>query len=358
MQHTVLVGTYTEIVHFGTGQIFSGKGRGIHAIRIDTDTWRYRLDSVLPTTNPSWVTEWPDHGRIYWCEETEEGRIKSAIIQNGTMVTTFIPDTVERPTKGANPCHVFVLPLHFLLITCNYSGGNITISHLREDGSIGEVCQTIAFTGRGPHPQRQEQSHPHTVNANPQGTHLIVCDLGLDTLHCFAIADIVQEFAVPSHDVSLPPGSGPRMCVFNDQGSMCYVVCELSNTIEVFRCDDRGVPEHHIQSIGTVPSGVKESSAAHVQLVVDDTILAVSNRGHDSITFFRVRSDGKLFHLYAHPCSGATPRAFFLADDASWMAISYQDSDLVEICDVELDILKVTTRMLIPIGSPVSLVCL
>jgi 6-phosphogluconolactonase len=148
------------------------------------------------------------------------------------------------------------------------------------------------------------------------------------------------------------------MCVFNDQGSMCYVVCELSNTIEVFRCDDRGVPEHHIQSIGTVPSGVTENSAAHVQLVVDDTILAVSNRGHDSITFFRVRPDGKLFHLYAHPCSGATPRAFFLADDASWMAIAYQDSDLVEICDVELDILKVTTRMLIPVGSPVSLVSL
>ena len=36
--HLVYVGTYTEAIRFGTGQILRGKGKGIHIYRFDPAT--------------------------------------------------------------------------------------------------------------------------------------------------------------------------------------------------------------------------------------------------------------------------------------------------------------------------------
>ena len=58
MKQTLLIGTYTEDILFGTGQLFRGQGKGISICCFEDGV----IDEIgtLPVRNPSFVCSHPD----------------------------------------------------------------------------------------------------------------------------------------------------------------------------------------------------------------------------------------------------------------------------------------------------------
>ena len=56
METFFYVGTYTQPIHFGTGEVLLGKGGGIYCIALDHDTGAARVVHVNPSVpNPSFL---------------------------------------------------------------------------------------------------------------------------------------------------------------------------------------------------------------------------------------------------------------------------------------------------------------
>jgi 6-phosphogluconolactonase len=78
----VFVGTYTEPILFGTGQILRGKGQGIHIYRFDLTSGALEPHGVAEgVRNPSYLAIHPSRRFLYAVNEMKEfeGRPSGAI---------------------------------------------------------------------------------------------------------------------------------------------------------------------------------------------------------------------------------------------------------------------------------------
>src|SRR5690606_31024572 len=130
--------------------------------------------------------------------------------------TAFRPQTPGEPLAtvrvgGDSGCHAVVIAEGRALAVCNYGTGEIAVVQLDAMGVPTASIPQQVFThhGTGPRAERQEGPHAHFSGVAPGGTHLLVADLGSDTLWCHGIgADgLLEPAGVAAH---LPPGAGPR----------------------------------------------------------------------------------------------------------------------------------------------------
>ena len=71
-------------------------------------------------------------------------------------------------------------------MVANYSGANVTVLPINEDGSLGEVSSEVKREGTGPNTERQDQSRPHAAVFDPAGSFVAVADLGTDSVVTYA----------------------------------------------------------------------------------------------------------------------------------------------------------------------------
>ena len=69
----VYVGTYTDLIKFGTGQIFEGKGKGIYLLELDLGTGEVKaLETFTNIVNPSYLAINNNGGFLYAVNEIKE----------------------------------------------------------------------------------------------------------------------------------------------------------------------------------------------------------------------------------------------------------------------------------------------
>ncbi len=109
-----------------------------------------------------------------------------------------------------------------------------------------------------------------------------------------------------------------------------------------------------VQTLPTVPASV-ESHGADIHLSPDGRFLYCSNRGHDSITTFRVdQENGSLVEIGHSFTGGATPRNFTLTPDGNWLLVANQNGDCIAIFAIDKETGNLTdTGKRIEIGTPV-----
>ena len=73
MKEVFLVGTYTEPILFGTGQVLEGQGKGIYACNLDLETGAAKLLSVTKgVRNPSYLAFDQERKFLYVVNELKE----------------------------------------------------------------------------------------------------------------------------------------------------------------------------------------------------------------------------------------------------------------------------------------------
>jgi 6-phosphogluconolactonase len=342
MDFSVYVGTYTEDILFGTGQVLHGKGRGIYYSNLDPATFQLTPPvCAAETRNPSYLAIDSAQRHVYAVNE-----LKVYEHQPGGSLSAFEVDPGSHrlallntmPTMGTDPCHVVLNAAETHTFVSNFMSGSVCVFPLQPDGSLAPSSQFIQHTGASVNKARQNGPHAHALTFDRSNKRAFVPDLGIDKVIIYN-TDFVRGTLTPNEPshFATEPGSGPRHCEFSEDGRFCYLINELSSTISVLQYDaDRGRLAF-LQQISTTPESFHgHNTCADIHILPRGEYLYGSNRGHDSIAIYRVDRETGLLSTIEFMDSGVkTPRSLAIDPSGRLLIVAGQDTDNLVVFAVD-----------------------
>jgi len=342
----VIVGAYTK-----------GKSKGLAVYRFYAETGKLAYLSQLDdVSNPSYLTLSADNKFVYAVNENDQGEVSAFNFTPKTGQLKFINKT---STLGGSPCYVSVDKKQKNLFIANYSGGNIAVVPVNEDGSVAPAVQTIKDPGHGPNKERQEQAHVHTAVLSPDEKYVLYTDLGTDKINITKYKGGKTQPIVPANPafVSVTGGYGPRHLAFSGDKKYLYLVTEMGSSVVVFDYNN-GKPKQK-QDITLLADGFKGATgAADIHISADGKFLYATNRGDaNDISVFSVNPvDGTLTFVQRLPSGGKGPRNFAIDPTGNWLLVAHQNSDSIIVFRIDPATGKLTqTFNRYEVGNPVCI---
>jgi 6-phosphogluconolactonase len=330
----VFIGTYTEPIVFGTGQILQGKGKGIYVFRMDVSSGSLEQCGLTEgVQNPSFLAFHPSRRFLYAVNELKEFE---GATTGAASAFSMDPDTGElgflnsKATHGTDPCHLTVDRTGRYVLVANFMSGSVCVLPIREDGSLGDATDVVQHQGSSVDPARQSGPHAHAAVQDATGRYVFVPDLGLDRVMVYRF-DATRGKLEPNDEpwADVTPGGGPRQIAMHPVGRYAYVINELNSTMTAFQYDgDRG-SLRAIQTLSTLPEDFEgTSTCAEAQISPSGRLLYGSNRGHDSIVIYAVdQTDGTLTCVGHESTQGRMPRHFAVGPVGEFLLAANQDTD-------------------------------
>ena len=332
----VYVGTYTEKIRFGTGQIFEGKGEGIHIYKMypATGSWR-PFRTAKGIKNPSYLAFHPNRRFLYAVNELKSyegeatGTLSSFAIDPQSGELHFINKV---PTHGTDPCHVTVDQTGRHALVVNFANGSVSVLPIQEDGSLTDATDVIQHDGSSADPVRQSGPHAHSVTLDASNRFAYIPDLGLDKLMIYSFDS--ERGKLKPHDqpwFETKPGAGPRHFVFHPNKNFAYLINELDSTIVSLGYDRETGTVEKIQTVPALPESFGgQSTCADIHVDPSGRFLFGSNRGHDSIVIYTIDGrTGKLTYVGHESTRGRAPRNFVIDPTGKFLFAANQDTDSV-----------------------------
>ena len=147
--------------------------------------------------------------------------------------------------------------------------------------------------------------------------------------------------------ISFPSGTGPRHGVFSEDGTVLYLVSELSNELFVLDTEDWGV-RSVLPVLADGRTNIRGTAA--VRLCEEKKKLYVSTRGADVISVIDLEKMKNVQEVYS---GGKSPRDFILCD--GYLITGNRYSDSVVSFELKEDGLVGSEISRINIPQPVSL---
>lgn len=306
-----------------------------------------RRAGMVETPQPGWITSHPELPVLYAVNEVRQDASVSsfAIEPDGHTLTAL----TSRPTPPM-PCHCSVDATGRYLLVATFAGGSVHLFGLESDGSIGAQLDAHQHVGSSVHPRRQTGPHPHAVVIDPTNRFVLVPDLGTDRLNVYEL-DLENARLLPrlNRAAYLTPGSGPRHVAFNGNGTLVYLMNEMSASISVYAFDNTNGALSLLQSVDLLPTdflGVR--SGAAIAISPDGHFLYSTTRSHgssgeppirglDSIVWFEIASDGTLEFRGRTSSQGQIPRSFTLDAAGERLYVAHQCSGSIVTFGIEED---------------------
>jgi 6-phosphogluconolactonase len=359
-------------VWFGTYTSAKTGSEGIYVARFDTDSGAVsRPVLAVSAKNPSFLAFHPRLPLLYAVSEiaAADGRPSGAVEAFAIdEATGSLASRGAAATGGAGPCHVAVDPQGRVVLAANYGGGSVACLGLADDGRLQPLVSGSDGSGvlqhawqrdgeTGLNPQRQDKPHAHSVDVIDD--HVVVCDLGLDTvfLHRF---DPARATLASAQATKLAAGAGPRHFALHPDRRRCWCANELDRTVTSLRLDERPWRLTVEGTHATLPPHVGDRSGystAEIAVHPDGRFVYVSNRGHDSIAMFRIVDDtSALEFLGTEPTRGKTPRHFAIAPGGRFLLAGGQASNTVTVFAIDKATGRLTfTGTSVVVPSPVCI---
>ena len=328
----------TQDVWIGTGSAWPSQG--IYHAQLDLDTGKLsRPYLAAEVSGPGFLAMHPKGTHLYAAGSLEgvPSVIAYKIAREGSSTLQPIGSAA---IGDGGATHLAISSNGRMLITAQYGGGSVAVFHIDDQGQLSERHQLLEHMGGSTGvPERQDAPHPHWVGFSPDQRFVLVPDLGMDAVVTYHV-DGVNHRLLPSHRNSMVPGGGPRHMKWHPNGKWAYVLNELSLSLTL--CDylsDEGrlLPR---QTVDTVPQEVlmqeRFVSASEVRVHPNGRFAYSANRGHDTITVFRIDGEtGSLSVVEREFVRGATPRNFNLDPAGRWLLAAGQDSHTLASFEVD-----------------------
>ena len=326
-------------VWIGTG---GGPAKGIYHATFNTKTGKISATELAAEIGrPGFLAMHPKGTHLYAVGSLDEpcvaaykieGKLKDAKL-------TFV-NSVAIGDGGAS--HIAIDPTGSMILTAQYGGGSTAAFSVNKDGSLKERTGLVEHEGgSGVAGARQKASHAHWAGFSPDNRYGFVPDLGLDKVVIYKV-DPKTAKITPHGAGILPPGAGPRHMKFHTTGKWAYVLHELDLAVTVYDYNaDAGMMKAK-QTILTVPKDelddLKAKSCSEIRVHPSGKFVYAANRGHDTITAFRVNQDsGELKVIEREHVRGATPRNFNLDPSGKWLIAAGQQSHNLAVFEVNQD---------------------
>lgn len=319
MPRRILIGTYT-----GPSKS-AGESKGLYVAEWNDSAGTLgplRLLAELP--HPSFMTFHPSRPVVYVASEVESGAVVAYRLHAGNLV-----EAGRRPSHGDHPCHVTTDPRGECLVVSNYSSGTAAVYWMADGVPSGDP-HVIRLEGKGPD-HRQAGPHAHSAAFEPGGDRFWIQDLGSDRLWGFRLDRTRRTVApLPAPWTKLAPGCGPRHLAFHPVQPRGWVINELDSTVTGLSLTSAGLEV--TETLPTLPAGtVVRNDCADIHVSPDGRFLYGSNRGHDSLSVWRIVDDGRLTPVQHISSGGQHPRNFALSPDGNWLLCANRDSDNIVV---------------------------
>lgn len=324
----VFVGTYNR-----------GKGPGIHTFELDHATGSLRkIAETSDITNPSFLVLRADQRFLYTvCDLPGTGGSIAAFAVDPSTFALRLINT--QPSHGKVPCHLSVDPAGRSLFVANYGDGAVASYPLATDGSIRPAGTVYQHQGTSVDASRQEGPHAHSITLDPAGRFVFVADLGTDEILGFKV-DHAAGKMTPNEPFAtkVTPGAGPRHFAFAPSGKHAYVINELDSTVIVYDYDATSGRLAQRQIVSTRDPAKKhaENYPAEVRISDDGRFLYGSNRRHENIVVFAIRtSDGTLTLVQHQSTHISEPRHFNLTPQGDYLISGNQSTNSLALFRVD-----------------------
>jgi len=343
-------------VYFGTG----GPGaKGIYHAVFNTEKGTLSPAKLAHEIgSPGFLALSPDGTRLYAAATKDNvgGVAAYRIGEDGTLECFHF-----EPTGDGGAAHVAVHPSGKFLLTAQYGGGSTSLLPLDGEGKPGVATVTEHEGGSAVVQGRQDSPHPHYCGFSPDGKFALVPDLGLDGIVIYRIDP--DKPAITKHGFAASvPGGGPRHFKFSKDGKHLYLLNELSLSTTVFAWDGSAGTATRLATVPTLSEDAKDAesfnAAAEIVLHPSGSFVYASNRGHDSVTVYRVKEGGAdLEVIQVQPVRGAFPRNINLDPTGNWLLTAGADSHTVAVHAVAPDTGKLTYQRgaIIQVPAPICI---
>jgi len=329
-----------------------------------------------PCMNPAFSRFHPRKNVLYTCTESvaEHGEIDSWQVDPKTGQLSKLHSC---NAGGTSTCYIFLDKACKNMLVVNYWNATIGVFGLDEETGAVTTLRSLFDPNEGrkmkatsdkhvnhsmndedAQKERQADPHSHAVILDPFfGQIAYVPDLGMDLIRQFRFDSEAGKLSAAGTMSSGPAGRkalGPRYIEFHPSLPYCYVVNELASDVSVFAFDreaaeaiigvsgdspaDAARPTLKIiQSVRTIPDAFpgEMNTCGRICVHSSGDFVLVSNRGHDSITVFRVHKEadhrGMLSVASTQHTRGATPRHFQFDSSGQWLITANQDSDSIGV---------------------------
>ncbi len=363
MSNLVFVGTYSEPILFGTGQVLQGQGKGIYCFRFDPDVGALTLAGITEgVRNSSYLCFDPKRQFLYCVNEYKEfegkpsGAVSAFRIDHESGALTFLN---QKASHGTDPCHLIVDHSGRNVLIANFASGSVCVLPIRPDGSLDDASEVIQHRGgSGVDPKRQAGPHAHAVAIDAANRYVFVTDLGLDKVMIYAFDPEHGKLVPNPHQpsVSVAPGAGPRQLVMHPNGRFMYLINELNSTMTAYAYEAATGSLTELQTLPTLPASFAGPNiCAEVQITPDGKFLYGSNRGPDNLVIYAVDSTRGTLSLVGHESTrGKIPRNFEVSPKGDFLAAANQDSNDVVMFRVDRATGKLTpTGCVVEAGTPI-----
>lgn len=314
-------------VFLGTDQ-----GKGIYRARWNAATGELGpVELAIATPRPDFFAKYPKLPVLYSVNSVGDGKgaVSSFRIDAAHGGLTHL-NTVS--SHGDGPCAVSVDATGTMAFVANYGGGSFAAYALQPDGTLGRTVDTLMCQGNpacgttGPVKDRQDAAHIHCVTLSPDNQHVVVCDLGDDSIEVFPIHPGSKPSVGPAQRVAARAGSGPRHVAFHPNGRWLYCIHELDSTIDLYDWHpEPGKPPMTLRpgsTISTITPAQKPKPHTACEIVIspDGRFAYACTRFTDEITTYRIDPQtGLLTELQRLSCGGQVPRYIAFDPTHRWL---------------------------------------
>jgi 6-phosphogluconolactonase len=310
----------TKDISFFVGTYTDGESKGIYKYNLKADGKLEPIGLAAVTDNPSFLAVSSDNKFLVSISEVDRdnvGNVESFLISRDTL--SFID---RSSSGGAHPCFVAIDDNGYVL-TANYTGGNIGLLKIDNEGLLSDVLDIQQHVGSGG-TERQKSPHAHSVWFEPETNNIIAVDLGTNELHFSQLDKNENKITDNPTKIAMKQGAGPRHLAFHPNHKWLYVVNELDCTVTLLNKSDDGSYKV-VESISTLPTDYTEpNTCADIRISSDGDFLYASNRGHNSIAIFSINENGNLSLVGFESTRGDGPRNFSLSPDDNYLLVANQ----------------------------------
>lgn len=330
-----------KTVLFYIGSQDKTENAAVSLCELDLSTGKITLKESFKTApGPGYVGISPNKKNLY--AVTSDNKISAYAIGPDKKLTYLNSQSSE----GMNPCHVSLDPSGKMAFVSNYTGGSFAAYTLSGDGKVNAPSYTQQFTGTGPNEKRQEKAHAHYTAVTPNGKFVYTVDLGTDHVMNYVV-DPQTGVLKPNPAqtaYNAKPGSGPRHFVIVPSGKYMYLLNELDLTVTACAISETGVITT-IAAYPTIPADFSgPSTSAAIHLHPNGKFVYTSNRGHNSISGFRIQPDGTLEKIDEQTQAIKTPRDFNIDPTGKFMIVANQDKDNLVVYEINPKTGKLTFK--------------
>lgn len=263
----------------------------------------------------------------------------------------------SQASGGHEPCYVSVGGSGRYALLVNYTSaekaGSIRVFPIQPEGGLSAHTMHLTLPDTGPHPARQDASHPHMIVPTPDHQYVLVADLGTDRVMIYRLDDATGQLQAHTQPyLAIQAGSGPRHLAFHPTQRVLYVLSELEPVLTVATYDTAG----QFDLVGTYPALPPQTATpanhhgADIHVVPSGRFLVVSNRGHNSLGIYALDPAGTTLRYSGYQSTlGDWPRGFAIDPSGRMLIVANQHTNDLHTFHIDAD-----TGSLTPTGHSAS----